>query len=202
MRKRTEEKRQSIIDAAHAVFLEVGFHQASMMEIAARSGASKATLYGYFDSKEALFTEVMVNAAGEIQASFGQLRLDVPLRESLISFGQHYLAAILKPSIVAIKRLAIEESGRSTLGRAMYEAGPKRGWAIVRDFLLAATAAGTLKECDAGIAARHLLALYDAELVEIAMLGFAVATTPAKVLPVVTRAVDVFLAAYGRAASE
>ncbi len=197
MRKKTEEKRQSIIEAAHQVFMEVGFHQASMAEIAARSGASKATVYGYFSSKEELFTEVMVNAADEIHASFGQLTLEIPLRDSLIAFGRHYLPAILHPSIIAIRRLAIEESGRSTLGRVMYEAGPKLGWAIVRDFLLEAIAAGTLKACDAGVAARHLQALYEAELVEVATLGYPVSTTPAKILPVVTRAVDVFLAAYG-----
>lgn len=197
MRKKTEEKRQSIIEAAHQVFLEVGFHQASMADIATRSGASKATLYGYFSSKEDLFTEVMVNAADEIRASFGQLTLEIPLRDSLIAFGRHYLPAILKPSIIAIRRLAIEESGRSTLGRLMYERGPKLGWGIVRDFLLTAMAAGVLKECDAGVAARHLQALYEAELVEMATLGYPVKATPAKILPVVTRAVDVFLAAYG-----
>ena len=197
MRKKTEEKRQSIMEAAHHVFLEVGFHQASMSEIAAQSGASKATLYGYFSSKEELFAEVMANAAHEIRESFGQLTLDIPLRDSLMAFGRHYLPAILRPSIMAVRRLAIAESERSTLGRVLYEAGPKRGWAIVRDFLLKAIAAGSLKQCDAGIAARHLQALYEAELVEMATLGYPVSNTPAKILPVVTRAVDVFLAAYG-----
>ncbi|BFG80568.1 TetR family multidrug efflux transcriptional regulator VceR [Paraburkholderia terrae] len=197
MRKKTEEKRQSIVDAAYEVFRELGFQQASMSEIASRSGSSKATLYGYFDSKEAMFAEVMTNAAHEIRESFGQLTLDVPLRDSLIAFGRHYLPAILRPSILAIRRLAIEESGRSALGRLMYEAGPKRGWSAVRDFLLKAIASGALRECDVGVAARHLQALYEAELVEIATLGFPVSTAPAKILPIVTRAVDVFLAAYG-----
>jgi AcrR family transcriptional regulator len=197
MRKKTEEKRQSIIEAAHQVFLEVGFHRASMSEIATRSGASKATLYGYFDSKEALFAEVMSSAAQEIRDSFGQLRLDIPLRDSLIAFGRQYLPAILRPSIMAIRRLAIAESEHSGFARMAYEAGPKRGWTIVRDFLQTAIAAGSLKPCDAGIAARHLLALYEAELVDMATLGYPVGTTPAKVLPVVTRAVEVFLAAYG-----
>lgn len=197
MRKKTEEKRQSIVEAAHEVFMEVGFHQASMADIATRSGASKATLYGYFNSKEALFAEVMVNAASEILESFSQLRLDIALRDSLIAFGRHYLPAILRPSIIALRRLAIEESARSTLGRVMYETGPKQGWARVRDFLLEAIAAGTLKACDADVAAHHLRALYEAELVDIATLGYSVSITPAKILPVVTRAVDVFLAAYG-----
>lgn len=197
MRKKTEEKRQSIIEAAHEAFLEVGFHEASMADIATRSRASKATLYSYFSSKEELYAEVMLSAASEILESFGQLRLDMPLRDSLIAFGRHFLPAILSPSIIALRRLAIAESDRSTLGRVMFETGPKRGWGIVRDFLIAAIAAGTLKECDASVAARHLQALYEAELVEMATLGYPVDTTANAILPVVTRAVDVFLAAYG-----
>ncbi|MDP9651981.1 TetR/AcrR family transcriptional regulator [Paraburkholderia caledonica] len=198
MRKKTEEKRQSIINAAYSVFMEVGFHQASMSEIALRSGASKATLYGYFESKEKLFAEVLLNGADEIVDSFGLLTLDIPIRDSLIRFGQDYLPAILRPSITSLRRLAIAESGRSALGRVMHEAGPKHGWAIVRDFLLKSMAAGSLKECDAGVAAQHLQALYEAELVEMAILGYRVSTTRSTILTVVTRAVDVFLAAYGR----
>ena len=58
MRVRTESKREAILEAASHVFLESGFEGASMAEIAARVGGSKATLYGYFGSKEDLFVEV------------------------------------------------------------------------------------------------------------------------------------------------
>ena len=44
MKKRTEEKREAILDAATAVFRELGFHNASMNAIAARLGGSKMTL--------------------------------------------------------------------------------------------------------------------------------------------------------------
>lgn len=198
MRKKTEEKRQSIIDAAFEVFRELGFDQASVAEIASRSGASKATVYSYFGSKEEIFAEDMTgSAAREIREAFGQLTLEVPLRDSLIAFGRHYLPAILKPSILAIRRLSFQEGERSALGRALYEAGPKRGWAHVRDFLASAIESGSVRECDPGVAARHLQALYEAELLELAMLGFPVNSSNSKILPVITRAVDVFLAAYG-----
>uniref|UniRef100_UPI003C6E777B TetR/AcrR family transcriptional regulator n=1 Tax=Oxalobacter formigenes TaxID=847 RepID=UPI003C6E777B len=38
MKKRTEEKREAILDAATAVFRDMGFHNASMNAIAARLG--------------------------------------------------------------------------------------------------------------------------------------------------------------------
>ena len=59
MRVRTEEKRDTIVQAASEVFLELGFEGASMSQIAARVGGSKRTLYGYFGSKEDLFLAVM-----------------------------------------------------------------------------------------------------------------------------------------------
>lgn len=199
MRKKTEEKRQSIIEAALDVFREVGFEQASMTQIATRSGASKATLYGYFASKETLFAEAMTSRAGtEIRDAFDQLTLDVPLAESLAAFGLQYLTAALKPTFLATRRLSYHEVDRSNVGRTLYESGPKRGLMHVRDFLAGAIEAGVVRRCDPQAAAQHLLALLEAELLEIAMLGYEVKSTRAKLLPVVKRAVEVFVAAYAR----
>ncbi len=55
MKTKTESKRQAILKAAADVFRDVGFERASMEEIRARIGGSKATLYNYFPSKEKLF---------------------------------------------------------------------------------------------------------------------------------------------------
>ena len=63
MRVRTEAKRDAIVGVAAAVFGEMGFERASMDEIAARTGASKATVYGYFGSKQELFLAVIRDAA-------------------------------------------------------------------------------------------------------------------------------------------
>jgi AcrR family transcriptional regulator len=201
MRKKTEEKRQSIIDAALEVFREVGFEQASMTQIATRSGASKATLYSYFDSKEALFAETMTSrASSEIRQAFDRLTLDVPLRESLTAFGLHYLGAVLQPSFLSTRRLCVQEVDRSNVGRVLYETGPQQGLMHVRDFLASAIEARTIRPCEPEVAARHLLALIEAELVELALLGYEVKTSRAKLTPVVNRAVDVFVAAYAAGA--
>ncbi len=59
MRTLSEERRQAIITAAAAVFQEQGYERTSMSEVARRAGGSKATLYNYFTSKEALFESVV-----------------------------------------------------------------------------------------------------------------------------------------------
>lgn len=203
MRRKTEEKRQAIVDAAFAVFSEVGFEQASMSEIAARVGGSKATLYGYFESKEEMFFEVVIeSAAHEVKAAFALLKTTVPLREALTSFGKHYLVAVLKPELLAVRRLVSHEGGRSQLGAVFYERGPKVGWQMVTDFLQHSIETGQLRECNAAIATAHLRALYEAELLELSVLGIPMDTSPRNISKVVARAVDVFMAAYGCASAE
>lgn len=201
MRKKTEEKRQSIMDAAFEVFSEEGFTQASMSSIAARVGGSKATLYGYFESKEEIFLEVMNECAtNEIKEAFALLKMTVPIREALTSFGKHYLIAILKPRLLAVKRLAIHEGGRSQVGALFYERGPKIGWQMVESYLQRSYEAGRLGQCNIAVATAHLRALLEAELADVCLLGVPTDTSARNVTQVVNRAIDVFLAAYGSGA--
>jgi AcrR family transcriptional regulator len=48
------EKRPAILSAARAVFLEKGYAETRMSEIAARAGVAVGTVYLYFDSKESI----------------------------------------------------------------------------------------------------------------------------------------------------
>jgi AcrR family transcriptional regulator len=55
-RKRPQDRLEQLADAALTVFGRTGFRLAQMDDIAAEMGVAKGTLYGYVDSKEALFT--------------------------------------------------------------------------------------------------------------------------------------------------
>ncbi len=52
------DKRAMILTAAHEVFFEKGYHNATSEEIAKRAGVGKGTLYQYFDSKLDIFLEM------------------------------------------------------------------------------------------------------------------------------------------------
>lgn len=54
-RVKTEEKSQTIVDAASRVFLAREFHEVSVDDVAAEAGAGKGTIYRYFPTKEELF---------------------------------------------------------------------------------------------------------------------------------------------------
>jgi AcrR family transcriptional regulator len=61
-RRRKDARPGEIVAAALAVFAERGFAAARLDDIAARAGVSKAALYLYFDTKEALFRAVASEA--------------------------------------------------------------------------------------------------------------------------------------------
>jgi TetR/AcrR family transcriptional regulator len=58
-RPKTAGAREQILDAADALFGEVGFAAASTREIAERCGTNKALIHYHFQSKEALFAAVL-----------------------------------------------------------------------------------------------------------------------------------------------
>ncbi len=54
-----DERRQEILDSAAAMFAERGFDGTSIATIAQNCGVSKALLYHYYDSKEALLYDML-----------------------------------------------------------------------------------------------------------------------------------------------
>ncbi|MEE3623300.1 TetR/AcrR family transcriptional regulator [Nitrospirillum sp. BR 11752] len=197
MKVKTEARRRAILDAASALFQEVGFAAASMSGLAARVGGSKATLYSYFPSKEELFVAVMAHAAGEMkQGSFGALNPDRDPRDVLGRFGRIYLRFILSPWAISTRRIAVAEAARSNVGRLLYENGPKVGWSQFATYLTALMERGRLRPTDASLAAAHFRGLLEAEHVEPFLLGAKEAPEDAAIDAAADAAVDVFLRAY------
>ncbi len=64
----TDAKREGIIAAARTVFEREGLDGASLRAIAAEAGYTPAALYFHFDSKEALYAEVLGRSIAVLQA--------------------------------------------------------------------------------------------------------------------------------------
>src|SRR5512146_1447802 len=54
-----DERQQQILDAAAAVIIRVGYDKATMSDIAEEAGASRGTVYLYFNGKEELFEALL-----------------------------------------------------------------------------------------------------------------------------------------------
>ena len=200
MKTKTESKRQDILKAAAEIFREVGFERASMSDIRARVGGSKATLYNYFPSKEKLFFDVMYQATqsalGAITATLNPDADD--LQQELLHFGQRLLPTLYSPEAIAIRRLAIAELGHSNIGKVVFEGSTVPMEKQVAEFLRKAMKRGALRTADPKIAAMHLLSLLESELLQRVLLGVMDAVKPEAAKGVVRRAVEVFLSGYQR----
>jgi AcrR family transcriptional regulator len=200
MKTKTEAKRQAILEAAAEIFREVGFERASMSDIRARIGGSKATLYNYFPSKEKLFFEVMYQAKelefGAITAALDPDTDD--LKQELLHFGRGLVSALYSPETIAIRRLAIAELGHSDIGNVVFEGSMVPLEKGVAEFLRKVMKRGILRTADPKIAAMHLLCLFESELVHRVLLGVMKSVKAEAIKGAVRRAVEVFLSGYQR----
>jgi TetR/AcrR family transcriptional regulator of autoinduction and epiphytic fitness len=106
-----EAKRAQLIEMAEEVFLEKGYHAATVDEIARRAGVSKKTIYVMFDSKAALFDALLSARLAPLATPLpedGQ-----PLADVLIDFLTGVARSVLSPRHIALTRLMIAESPRS-----------------------------------------------------------------------------------------
>lgn len=199
MKMKTEAKRQAILEVATQAFQELGFERTSMSEICARVGGSKATLYNYFPSKEVLFFEVMsLSTEAEFEAAHQAINSSAEdMAESLRYFGERFLAFLYSPEVRAQRHLAISESGRTELGRLVYERGVLRSQNLISEFLQAAMNRGKLRQADADTATRHLCALLESELLDRFLFRVVGELSTEEIRAVTARAIDVFMAAYG-----
>lgn len=225
MKKKTEARREAILAAAKAVFEEVGFEQATMSEITARVGGSKATLYRYFDSKEALFQELLRRSASEHGGAVFALlhpcgRLDEPdlppevaetlallnpeeadVATALQDFGERVLKTFHTPQKLAARRMVIAAAADSNVGRLFYENGPARGMQYIERYFDDVMKAGHLRQADPRVAAIHFRALVESEVDEPGLLNARPELDDEQIRATVARAVDVFMRAYGPASS-
>ncbi len=94
-----ELKRDEILDIAAQCFADRSYPAASMNDIAAAGGTSKARLYHYYDSKEAIlfdlldrYTQRLLALIGQVEATAQRRNLDdrAALHELVRSFLEEY----------------------------------------------------------------------------------------------------------------
>lgn len=103
-----EATRARLLEAAEAVFGEVGYDQASVSEITRRAGVANGTFYLYFPTKQAIFSELVRqigrNVRRAIQHAVGGLSKRTEIeREGFRSFFEYVRK---HPSIYRIVRQA------------------------------------------------------------------------------------------------
>ncbi|MEU8762297.1 TetR/AcrR family transcriptional regulator [Streptomyces sp. NPDC048659] len=159
----TARKRQAIIDAALAEFLAEGYAAASMDAITQRSGVSKATVYKHFGSKERLFLAVIGGVlvrtyAGVAPGASGLAEAPEP-RAALVRLAGDWARTLLRPDIMALRRLVIGEIDRfPQLGQLWYRLTYDMYNGPLIEAVTALDARGTLDVPDPELAVQQLVA--------------------------------------------
>lgn len=169
MKIRTETRRNAILEAAVELFKEKGYERASMNELARRLGGSKATLYGYFPSKEELFVAV-VKAVATVHLSDAIATLSedaasrMSLEDLLIRFGEQMMVVLTHDaSALAVYRMVVAEAGHSVVGQLFDESGPAQLGEALAALFERAIERGEVRRADPKVLAAHFSALVTSE---------------------------------------
>jgi TetR/AcrR family transcriptional repressor of mexJK operon len=193
-------KETQILSAARMVFLEHGFSESSMNAIARSAGVSKATLYAYFPSKEALFSHLMQRECEEKCRGLPSPDLDRGLVPALEALCRHFVAHFLTRESAAFFQTVSSERWRfPDLCRLYFISGKKNVLDFVAAYLEQAKARGLLAFDDASIAAEQLLNLAVTDLPLRVALGLEL-RSEAEHEKIMRAGIEVFLRAYGAAA--
>ena len=202
-RVRTEEKRAEIVRVASEAFDELGYDRCSMAEISERLGGSKATLYGYFCSKEDLLRAVLqCQVAGEFDRRMEEFHQAADLRNALISLGMAYHKKRLSSLPVANIRAIVNQPHCSNMGKEFYESVIRPAFQRMADRFERLMDQGRLRRADPWTAIMHWKGLNDWDLFERRLIGAISGPDDVDIEKIATEAADAFLKLYGVADEE
>jgi len=197
-KQRSSPKRDAVLDAAQACFLELGYAATSMDQVAARAGVSKATIYAHFDGKDALFAAVIHRRCGGDLWAAEAWPIESGARATLTAGATRLMELMMLPDTLAMYRVVVAEAVRHPdLANAFWEAGPGQGKARLSALFEALTARGELAVPDPWVAADQFGGMLRAEVFHRALLGLP-APEGRRPEDTIAAAVDVILRAYGR----
>lgn len=157
---RSARKRRAIVEAATTLFLHKGYQGTSMDEVATVAAVSKQTVYKNFADKERLFTEIVTGTAdrvgGVFRTEIRALRNTDDLAPDLGLLARRYLASVMQPRVLRLRRLVIGEAIRlPDLAHAYYRRAPEQTVAAFADCFGRLAERGLLRVDDPTLAAHH-----------------------------------------------
>lgn len=91
-RKEKENRKNAILKAARKLFFERGFKSVTVDLIAAKAEVSKGSIYLYFDSKEEIYTQILISANIERHKEIENFaKQEGAASDLLLSFARDYI---------------------------------------------------------------------------------------------------------------
>jgi TetR/AcrR family transcriptional regulator, mexJK operon transcriptional repressor len=152
-------RREAVVVAAKAVFFEQGYQLTSMDQVAERAGTTKRTLYDYFGSKEALFSEVITHASRNFVEALPRPEDMAPdPRQGLRSFANEVRWLVSAEEAIKFERTVIAEAERHPeFGRGLYATGVLGAEKILATYIDSQIAAGRLRPHDSRLTSQVIV---------------------------------------------
>ncbi len=193
-------RRARIIAGATEIFNAEGYEGASMSQIAETANVSKGTLYNYFPSKQALFGAFVRQRCNQVVDDiFGELHNEAPVEPELRRIGTLMLRMMLAPAGQSTFRVVVMEAAKfPELAKTFMDCGPNTMVRRLTAWLAAQNDAGILRIDDPQFAAEQFFALTQTRLVLRSRIEPGYQASEAEIEQVLTGAIRLFLAAYGK----
>lgn len=197
-------KRAAIVQAATELFLRQGYDGTSTDQIAAAAAVSKQTVYNQFHDKQTLFHDIILGVtataerfAVELPNSVSGVRTTEDLETAIRALARRYLATVMNPRVLALRRLMIGEAHRfPRLAADYYERGPARVLTALAEVFDRLADRGLLTVPDPAVAAEHFAFLVLGRPLDHGMFHVETNPAPAELDASADRAVTLFLAGY------
>jgi AcrR family transcriptional regulator len=191
MRVRTEAKKLEIMRVAAKLFEELGYERTSMSMISSQVGGSKATLYGYFASKEDLLRAVLDHDVNEeADRLMHEFLAERDLRSGLIRLGISYL------SRHHARAASIRTVANQPIAGEFYENVLRPAWQRLADRFAEMMKEGRLKFADPWTTAMHWKGLNEWDMLERHLLSANTVADPTDIVTAATAAADAFIKVY------
>lgn len=150
-------REDAVLDAALAELVEHGPDGLSMLGVARRAGASKATLYSWFGNRDGLLTAMIRRSADRTAVGVEHaLRGDADPVDTLTTFAAGLLGMLTAPPSVALNRAAMTSP---ELAARLLESGRHRVGPLVERYLAELAGNGVIAVADTDDAFRLLYGL-------------------------------------------
>lgn len=194
-----QKRRGAMMEAAYSLFIEKGYASVSVDDIIRASQGSKSSLYKYFGSKEGILKAVVGSLADDM---LRRINVDFSSRgtprEALHRIGMVLVDLALSDNAIHQHRHAVSHAREfPDVAKLWYESGPKRTFDGIADFLRKEAAAGRLKIANPERAASFfggMIVFHD----NMRLLVGLPRQKKSELKQMVSEAVEVFLAAYGK----
>lgn len=157
-----EPTNELILNTATQLFLDHSYSEVSMDDVAQACNVTKATVYYYFKTKAALYTETMIKMMERIRSYIMNiLQEDMPLRSRLLKVATIYLTETVNIDIDGIMRGT--KNALSPPQMQAIQTAEEQMYQVIANVLEDAMTKGEIRKLDPTFAAKIYISLLTME---------------------------------------